>query len=264
MPASTDLPRAGAALPARSPSPSSPLRQAAALRLLFSPCPAPTPSAPALRSPARASTSRKTNRPGPAAPRPAPPGPAAREEALPAPLQLNPPLRSDTSLRAHAAVRISPRVRHPRSKLSSSRFFSKRKPYQEPRPPPIFHRALEFELAASIRCATGHNRQSPARPLRFCREKGLNYFLAQLRRNSRPIVFHGHEAVTIFPRNFHIHMPASRRRVQRVYNQVGKNVVQCFCADGHIQRGRRRLMFKRDAFALRFGTQNANDFPRYF
>src|SRR5713226_6536546 len=264
MPASTDLPRAGAALPARSPSPSSPLRQAAALRLLFSPCPAPTPSAPALRSPARASTSRKTNRPGPAAPRPAPPGPAAREEALPAPLQLNPPLRSDTSLRAHAAVRISPRVRHPRSKLSSSRFFSKRKPYQEPRPPPIFHRALEFELAASIRCATGHNRQSQARPLSFCREKGLNYFLAQPRGNSRPIVFHRHQAVAIFPRNSHRHMPASRCRVQRVYNQVRKNVVQCFCADGHIQRGSCRLMFQRDAFALRFGTQNANDFPRYF
>src|SRR5260370_20278626 len=43
-------------------------------------------------------------------------------------------------------------------------------------------------------------------------------------RNSRPIVFHRHQTVAIFPRNSHRHMPASRCRVQRVYNQVGKRV----------------------------------------
>src|SRR5260370_14443079 len=191
-PASADSPRAAATLPVRILSPSSPPRQAATLRPRSSPCPAPKPSAPALRFPARASTSRMTNRPGPAAPRPAAPDPVAREEAPLAPPRPIPLPQSGTWPPALFAARISPLVRHPRSKWPSSRFFSKRKPHHEPRPSPIFHRALEFELAAPIRCSTGHNRQPQARPLTFWREKGLHYFPAHPRRTSPPTPSHRH------------------------------------------------------------------------
>src|SRR5260370_4375413 len=169
-----------------------------------------------------------TTRPGPASPRPAAPDPVAREEAPLSPPRPIPLPQSGTWPPALFAARISPLVRMARSNWSSSVFFSRRKPHQEPRPPPIFHRALEFEFAARIRCATRNNRQSQARPLRFCREKWLNYFFSQLHRNSRPVIFHRHQTVAIFQRNSHIHMPPPRPRVQRVYNHVRQTFAQFF------------------------------------
>src|SRR6266446_4003957 len=205
-----------------------------------------------------------TNRPARTEPHPAAPGPVARAEAPLARPPRSPPPRFDTSPPAPAAARILPPAHRPRSICSSSRFFSKRKPHQEPRPPPIFHRALEFELATRIRRATDHDRQSQARPLRLCGEKRLNYFISQLRRNSRPVIFHRHQTDAVFPRDSYVHVPASRRRVQRVYHQVCKNVVQRLRADGRCDGCGRRMEFQRDAFALRFGTQNTHNFPRYF
>src|ERR1700687_5143173 len=121
-PASAKLPRAGAALPARNLSPSSPQRQAAAPRLPFSPCPVPKPSALALRFPVRASSAETIGRPVPEARRPAALGPVARGEALLAPLRPNPPPRSGIWLPAPSAARILPPVLHPQSKWSSSFF----------------------------------------------------------------------------------------------------------------------------------------------
>src|ERR1700686_2117271 len=120
--ASAELPRAGAALPVRNLSPSSRRRQAAAPRLPFSPCPAPKPSALALRFPVRASSAETIGRPVPEARRPAALGPVARGEALLAPLRPNPPPRSGIWLPAPSAARILPPVRHPQSKWSSSFF----------------------------------------------------------------------------------------------------------------------------------------------
>src|SRR6202171_203634 len=121
-PATSELPRAGAALPVRNLSPSSRRRQAAGLRLPFSPCPAPRPSAPALRFPDRASSAETIARPVPAARRPAAPSPVACWQALLAPLRPNPPPRSDIWLPAPSAARILPPVRHPQSRWSLSFF----------------------------------------------------------------------------------------------------------------------------------------------
>src|SRR4029077_1362006 len=122
-PASADWQRAAATLPIRIPLPDSPPRQAVAPQPQFSPCPARKPSAPALRSPAHASTSRRKVHLAPAAPRPTKPGQVAREEVPPAPLPPNLPPRSDTWLPELAAIHIALRAHHPRSKSSSSSFF---------------------------------------------------------------------------------------------------------------------------------------------
>src|SRR5713226_4596621 len=119
-PASAELPRAAAVPPTRTPSPDNPLRQAAALQLPSSPCPAPRPLAPALRFPVRASSAETIVHPVPAARRPAAPGRAARGQAPLAPPRPNPPPQSDTWPPAPASARTSPRVRHPRSEWSSS------------------------------------------------------------------------------------------------------------------------------------------------
>src|SRR2546430_16176010 len=60
------------------------------------------------------------SRPGPATLHPTTPGPVARGPVLLAPLRPNPPPRSGTWPPALSAARILPRVRHPRSKWSSS------------------------------------------------------------------------------------------------------------------------------------------------
>src|SRR6266567_8708720 len=115
--------RAGVILPARILSPGNPPRQAAALRPPFSPCPAPKPSAPALRFPGRASSAKTIGRPAPAAPRRVAPGRAVREAALPVPLPPNPPPRSGTLPPVLFVARISPRVRRRRSEWFSSFVF---------------------------------------------------------------------------------------------------------------------------------------------
>src|SRR6202030_4044977 len=76
--ASAGSPPAGAALPTRTPSPSSPQRQAAALRRPSLPCPAPKPLAPALRFPVRASSAETKARPVRATLHLTTPGPVAR------------------------------------------------------------------------------------------------------------------------------------------------------------------------------------------
>src|SRR2546421_5394072 len=110
---------AGAAPPTQTLSPNNPPPQPAGLRPPFSQCPAPKPSAPAPRFPARASTAKMRAHPAPATRRPAAPGPAVREATPLAPLPPTPPPQFDTSPPAPFAGRISPWVRRLRSESSS-------------------------------------------------------------------------------------------------------------------------------------------------
>src|SRR5206468_2212854 len=200
-PASANSLRAGAAPPARILSPGNPPHQAPALRPPFSPCPAPKLSALELRSPARASSAETKVHPARATLHPAAPGPAVREEALLAPLRQNPLPRSDTWLPAPFAARISRQVRHPRSKWSSSFAFPAclfsrllhRQRDAEPRDASIPCGTLPIQLAAKLRDAPRHNRQTQSCPLRLGREKGLENLFAQrcFVRQDACYLFHG-------------------------------------------------------------------------
>src|SRR6267142_782809 len=122
LPASRDSLPAAATPPIRIPSPDNPPHQVAALPPPSWPCPAPKPSAPESRFPARASTAETTVHPAPAAPRPATPDPVAPAPKPRSPLPPNPLPRFDISLPAPAAARISPPARRLRSEWSSFYF----------------------------------------------------------------------------------------------------------------------------------------------
>src|SRR5271154_1359509 len=137
LPASINSPRAAAIPPAQILSPNNPPHQAAAPPPLSSPYPMPTPSIPALRFPARASTAKTKAHPAPAAPHPAKPGPAAPAATLRAPPPPNPLRLRDISLPTRAAIRISPPAHHPQSISSSLHLLSERDPYHEPSTAPV-------------------------------------------------------------------------------------------------------------------------------
>src|SRR5579859_136083 len=120
-PASTSSPRVAVVLPIRIPSPNNPPRRVAKPPPRSSPYPAPKPSAPALRFPARASRAEIPVRSARATPRPAAQDQASPYSKPPAPLPPNLLPRSGISLRAPAAIRTSPPAHH-RQSISFSCF----------------------------------------------------------------------------------------------------------------------------------------------
>src|SRR5882724_5843858 len=169
-PASRDSLPAAATPPIRIPSPDNPPHQVAALPPPSWPCPAPKPSAPESRFPARASTAETTVHPALATPRPAASDPAAPVAAPQWPLPPNPPPRFDISLPAPAAARILSPARRLRSEWSSSCFpyfvtslllcSFHRQRHPKPRPVAIPHRTFAIHLPAGLRNAPRHNGQT--------------------------------------------------------------------------------------------------------